>query len=168
MPRIICRSRVSDVATKCVVSVEPTMKLDDIAKQFDQHNISAAPVVDGFGKCIGIITSRDLVRYESLRSAFDGQFQSGIAFEISQPKEDSSSIEMREQPFDEVAYHMTREFRTVNAAEPLGFAGCIMCRERIHHLVVLDDAGRPGGILSTLDILGDVLGEAVSCQPSVA
>jgi len=156
---------VSKVAIKQLVTVGPTDKLEAIASLFESKQISAAPVVDGMEKCVGIITSSDVVRYESLRNTLNEQFPQGLAFDMTEPAGDQP-LEFQDRPFDEAAYHMSQEFATIDAAAPLSRAARQMCRQRIHHLVLLDTAGRPQGILSALDILAEQLGEPVGAGQS--
>ena len=157
---------VSEVAQTNLVTVQPTTKLEQIAKLFEQHDINAAPVVDGVGKCLGIITSRDLVRYESMRSQLESEFRHGLAFDLAHYA-DGSPSKILGQPFDEAAYHMSKDIKTISGTEPISRAGRIMCQEHIHHLIILDSADRPIGILSTLDVLAEALDEVVASKSLV-
>ena len=161
MTRSIGTALVSEVARTQVITVEPTTKLDKVAVLFEENDINAAPVVDGLGKCIGIITSRDLVRFEAIRSSLESQFRHGIAFDVDQ-NDLNSAIGIFGRPFDEVAYHMSSDIITIDDNSTLSRASRIMCRNHIHHLLVLDAAERPIGILSSLDILGEVVGEVIA------
>ncbi|MEM9941385.1 MAG: CBS domain-containing protein [Planctomycetota bacterium] len=49
-----------------------------------------------------------------------------------------------------------------STSDPIGYAGRIMSRRRVHHLLVLDEFGRPTGILTSLDVLGEVFDRTVS------
>ena len=123
-----------------------------MAKLFQQNSIDAAPVVDETGKCLGILTNSDLVRFQSELPEMDSHIDGGMSFE-TQRRQSDGSLELVQHPFDEVQRHMTRCLQTIDQAGTLRLASKIMREQRIHHLIVLDDSQRPTGILSSLDIL---------------
>ena len=137
--------------------VAQTDKLDDVARIFQEKGCNSAPVIDGCGKCIGIITSSDLVRYQSQLADVNSKIDHGMSFEVTQ-REGDGSLELTQHPFDEVQRHMTTCLQTVEKNEPLTMASRIMCDQHIHHLIVLDESDRPAGILSSLDILAKLNG----------
>ena len=143
--------QVRDVMNLVQFTVSPTQKLDSVANLFQKHNIHSAPVVDVHYKCVGIITGHDLIRYQSELSDLDSRNQ-GISLEATRRQPDGS-IEIIPHTFDEVQRHMTVAVQTIDPAESIQQAAKVMCEQHIHHLVVLDVAGRPSGILSSLDIL---------------
>ena len=67
MQEQISKLPVCEAVSTSVITVTPTTKLDEVARSFEEHDINAAPVVDGLGKCVGVITSHDLVAYEAHR-----------------------------------------------------------------------------------------------------
>ena len=144
-----------------VITVSPTTRLDEVARLFEEHDINAAPVVDGFGKCVGVITSHDLVEYEAHRIQTENECKHGIAFNMARYG-DGDSQGLVGQPYDEVACHMSHNFHEISGQNLMSEAGRIMCQNHVHHLVMLDSAGRPIGILSSLDIIGRILGEPVA------
>ena len=152
---------VRDAMQTTLITVSPTKKIDLVAKLFDKEDINAAPVVDGLGKCVGVITSHDLVQYESIRIEVEQSSKHGLAFDFGY-YDDGSAIGLVGRPFDEVAYHMSTKIETIGTNEPLSRGGRLMCQKHIHHLKALDDGDRPIGILSSLDIIGQALGEPVS------
>lgn len=53
------------------------------------------------------------------------------------------------------------EVRSVRRSDPLEDAARAMTEHELHHLIVVDDGGRPVGVLSTLDVAGTIAwGEA--------
>jgi CBS domain-containing protein len=143
---------VGDAMSEIQVTVAPTQKLEEVANLFQLHRFHSVPVVDSADKCIGIITSHDLVRYQSELSGVDSKLHHGMTFEMEQNTEDGES-KLVSHPFDEVQRHMTSEIQTVKTSLPLVEAAKIMCHQKIHHLIVLDESQCPVGMLSSLDIL---------------
>lgn len=143
---------VKEAMSPIVLTVTPIEKLEAVAKRFQENGTNAAAVVDETGKCLGILTSSDLVRFQSELPEMDSHIDGGMSFE-TQPRQSDGSLEMVEHPFDEVQRHMTRCLQTIDQTSSLRQASKIMREQRIHHLVVLDESERPAGILSSLDIL---------------
>lgn len=54
------RDKIEPIMTKHVITVTPDDPIDVAARELEQHNISALPVVDREHKVVGIITSEDL------------------------------------------------------------------------------------------------------------
>ena len=139
------------------VTVSPTEKLDAVAELFQQHSVSSVPVVDEVGKCIGIITASDLVRFQAELAKADTQISHGVTFEPS-PRESDGCLEFKPHPLDEIQRHMTTTLQTVDSDISLAAATRIMCEQHIHHLIVLNSSMQPAGILSSLDILAKLNG----------
>ena len=53
--------KASELMTKEVVSVSPDMPVREIARVLLSHHVSAAPVVDGSGNVIGMVSEGDLI-----------------------------------------------------------------------------------------------------------
>ena len=58
---VLHSARLSDVMTRTVVALDVTATVGDAAKEFARSGHSAYPVVDADRRCIGIITSSDLL-----------------------------------------------------------------------------------------------------------
>ena len=144
--------QVQDAMSPIEFTVKPIQGVDHVAKLFQQHCQFAAPVVDELGKCIGIITSTDLVRYQSQLANVDLHIDRGMNFETEHRGSDGH-IELVAHPFAEIQRHMSTCLQTIDRTASLSLASRIMREQRIHHLIVLDASLRPEGILSSLDIL---------------
>ena len=143
---------VHDAMTRVTITVTPNHKLPDVARLFSDNMINSAPVVDEFGKCVGVITSSDLVRYQSELPDVNARIDQGMSYDIEHSGPDGS-IELVPHPYDEVRRHMTPFVQSISEEASVSAAARIMCSQHIHHLVVLDGANRPVGVLSSLDIL---------------
>lgn len=157
----LANTQVNDVIAKKVISISSDSKIEEVARLFESHRINAAPVIDSMEKCIGVFTSRDIVRYEAHRVEVEKQCRHGFAFDVGHYRDDDS-LSLIGRPFDEVSYHMSTDFQTIEISASLQDAAHIMCRNSLHHLVALDKAGRAVGIVSTLDILSSWINEPVT------
>jgi L-aspartate semialdehyde sulfurtransferase len=54
------KTKLSEIMTTKVVTALETEPVDVLARRLNQHNISGAPVVDGEGHVVGIVTAKDL------------------------------------------------------------------------------------------------------------
>lgn len=151
-------TRVDDVMSEVVFSIGPREKIASAAALFEQHDVNAAPVVDQAGVCIGIITSHDVVEYESLRIKVADHLDQGLGFDLGHYG-DGKTVPLLRVPIDEVGIQMTSKVATVEAHTPLSQAARIMCGQHIHHLIILNQQKHPVGILSSLDILSHLTGE---------
>lgn len=60
--------QLKDIMTSKVATVSPQQTVQEAARLMSQHNVGSIPVVDN-GKCVGIITDRDI----ALRAVSQGQ-----------------------------------------------------------------------------------------------
>ena len=52
--------KIQDVMTPQVISIQPSTTVEEIARLFTLHRISAVPVVDGHNRVLGIVSEHDL------------------------------------------------------------------------------------------------------------
>lgn len=153
-------TRVDAVMSTVVFTVGAKEKISAVASMLEKHDVNAAPVVNDANVCIGIISSHDLVEYESTRIKLIDHLDRGLGFDLGHYG-DGHSFPMLRVPIDEVGIQMTTKVATVEGHTSLSHAARIMCEQHIHHLVILDGERHPIGILSSLDILGHITGEPV-------
>lgn len=143
---------VGDICSTDVVTVDHFQTMAQVARIFGKHEITGAPVVDENEQCIGIVTSQDIVAfYDKLH-----QEQQKIGHFKTVEMIDGEGLHERsviEVPHDLVGSHMSSAVQTITSCASVTRAAEIMCMEHIHRLVVLNDAGRPVGIVSSLDIV---------------
>lgn len=116
---------VGDVARPELVSVAPQSSIRDAARTMRDHGVSSVGVVED-GRLVGILTDRDL-RGRVLAADVD--------------------------PAEAVRAVMTTDLVTISA-DALAFEALVaMTSRRIHHLPLVDDAGRPTGLVTTTDLI---------------
>jgi CBS domain-containing protein len=123
---------VADVMTVDPVMVEVDAPLEVAERLMREHRVSGLPVVASDGDLVGVISQTDVIE--------DG----GIPL----------AILLRRKPSGlRVGELMTSPAVTVDEAAPLAEAARRMRADRIHRLVVIDDDGRPIGMLSASDFV---------------
>ncbi len=127
--------RVTDVMTRDVVTVYANQEMSTAAQKLLDHRITGAPVVSYDEICIGVLSCKDFLGRQGTSDSSDGQ----------------------------VLSHMTSPAITVSEEHNLLAAASIICSKRMHRVPVVDNHGRVVGIVSTLDIVGQVL-ESMSSE----
>ena len=117
--------KVRDVPPRRLLSVEPQTSLAEVAKRMRQEDADSAAVMSG-ARLLGIITERDLVR--------------AIADGLN-PQQARADVIMSAGP------------ATVTGDEEVAVVAVKMMRLGIRHLPVVDDQGKPVGLISARDLV---------------
>jgi CBS domain-containing protein len=139
----------ADLMSHDLVMIPQDMSVRGAARMLSRAEISGAPVVDDEGRCIGVISATDFIRW-----AEDG------------PRPDSNPdacacspwqiIEEHEFPEGCVREIMTTDPVTAPPETPVGDLARMMLNAHIHRVIVVDRGGRPVGVVSSTDILAAV------------
>lgn len=150
-----------DVMTTNLVTVSPTDKMEDLAKVLEKNDINSAPVLDETGRCVGMISNHDLAEYEAARIEVSNELRHGQFFDQARYGE-GPPIQFPGICFNEVRCHMSKTLESAHPDDPVSKVARTMLRKHLHHVVILDDQHELVGIVSSLDILGHILGEPVT------
>lgn len=148
--------RVGDAMSGRVVEIADYKTMAEAAAILTANEVSAAPIVDDQGRCVGIISTTDFVKCVATtngRTCADGH-------------QCPPDWKMQTTPaYDErVSKYMTAAVQTVTVHTPLVAAARMMCAQHYHRLVVLDEAHRPVGVISTMDIVAALVNLADEVQ----
>jgi CBS domain-containing protein len=117
--------KVKDVPPRRLLSVEPQTSLAEVAKRMRKEDADSAAVMSG-SRLLGIITERDLVR--------------AIADGLN-PQQTKADVVMSADP------------ATVTGDEEVAVVAVKMMRLGIRHLPVVDQQGKPVGLISARDLV---------------
>jgi len=142
--------KVADCMNTSVVFISANDTMHEAAQVLRKGDISGAPVVDEHGRCVGMLSAADFVR----READEGNGMPPSAYALSERAEDARPIplEVGEIGEDRVSKYMSATVQSVRAEMPLIKAAEMMCVQHIHRLPVLDETGRPLGMITSLDL----------------
>ncbi|WP_328465797.1 CBS domain-containing protein [Actinoplanes sp. NBC_00393] len=135
--------RVDDVMTTEVISVAESAPYREIVDLLTRHRCSAVPVVDYFGRVIGMVSEADLLRKIEYAGAdeprpFEGRRRRGERIKASA----QTAADLMTAPVVEAMRGTT-----------IAAAARRMDQEKVKRLPVVDDLGRLIGIVSRSDLL---------------
>jgi len=150
MSKINTHTIASGIMTPEPVCAEPATTIRQLARLFEENEISGCPVVDQEGKVIGVVSKTDLIRRCSEGTADQPP---GYLFEVicEQGGEDGEVIP---EPLICVQDFMSGDPITVAPSTPVAKIAAIMFESRIHRVVVVDEEKFPLGVITSLDLLG--------------
>ncbi len=116
---------VKEIMTRDLVTVSPSTSVRDAAKKMFERKVGSVLVVGDDGKLLGIFTERDLVKVVAEGKPLDA-------------------------PVSEV---MSRDLIVAKEGDSIASVANRMLEKWIRHMPVIDDSGRPIGIVSIRDVL---------------
>lgn len=136
-----------DIMTTKVVTIAPSLGVEEIAQLLLSHNISGVPVVDADDRLIGLVSEGDLMR----------RHEGGTERQRSWWLNLLAGPEDRARDFVKAHGHtaedvMTQELVTVTADTPVGEIAGILERQHIKRVPVVAD-GKIVGIVSRANLL---------------
>lgn len=145
LPELAASTPVTAVMASPVVTVEAEAPVRALLRLFVAAGIGAAPVVNGGGEPLGVVSKTDVLRavYEDPSCA--GQ---GVEDELEEEpglSEADSDVRARDL--------MTPSPLTVPESASVAEAASIMAREHVHRLFVVGHAGTLAGVVSAMDIV---------------
>jgi CBS domain-containing protein len=143
--------KARDVMTPEPVCVEPATTIRELARVFEENEISGAPVVDQNGAVVGVVSQTDLVRRCS--EGVEGMPRAYL-FEMLFEQDEESAADVPPEQQLRVEDLMTEDPLMVPAETSAGTIAHLMFERRVHRVIVVDGEGAPLGIITSLDLLG--------------
>jgi CBS domain-containing protein len=142
----------ADLMSREVLTIPQGMSLQAAARMLGQDHISGAPVVDEDGRCAGVLSATDFVRWaeaggktEFVPSVVEAVFSS-----------DWEVVNVEYLPREEVRWYMSPEPVTAAPTMRLTELARMMLDAHIHRIIVVDAGRRPIGVVSSTDVLAAV------------
>lgn len=163
------RTAVRDVMNPDVIAVRDDMTLQETATFLVENQISGAPVEDGEGRLIGVVSYADIARATSELPRLDAppsepEIRTGSSGFFGRGWEDSPEAEGLPEPPAGLSGLTVREIMTpdlysVSQDAPVGAAARLMLDAHIHRVLVTNGHSVVG-ILTTYDLLSLLLEES--------
>jgi predicted transcriptional regulator len=144
--------RVKDVMNPDIMTVGDDMSTDELVRFLDEREISGAPVVDGQGHFIGVVSMTDIGRHLAEPSDFAStraEFYRDLDEEVTLEDLGQRYVEGRAVTVRDV---MTPVVHHVAASAAVAEAARIMVDRHIHRLVVTEGR-QPVGMITSMDLL---------------
>jgi CBS-domain-containing membrane protein len=145
--------------TRSVVSLAPDIPVHQAWRRMLKYTVKAAPVVDGEGKVVGILTDEDLLE----RAGIQQRLSVAIRMDTAEINQELRSLES--SPL-KVADVMSKPVVTALESETLGVATARMVKSGLKRLPVVNAGGRLVGVISRLDILKQVASSTFEPLPA--
>lgn len=134
--------------------IPQSMRLRDAARLLSRANISGAPVVNAEGHCVGVLSATDFVHLAE---------RGGEVYTVHSTRPVTTDanwkvLDLEFLPNDEVGWHMTADPVTAPPSASITELARLMLNAHVHRVIVVDEFGRPLGIVSTTDIVSAVAG----------
>jgi len=150
------RPVAGDYMQRDVVTVAPDNTLREALSLMTENHVTGLPVMDNLSRCIGLITSSDILNYEQEHageSAEDGTADFYDAETQQWERIPLSAFGLEEFGHVRVSEVMTRDLIWVDRDTTLKDVAQRMIEARVHRVLVMDVASRLYGILSAYDFV---------------
>ena len=148
----------ADLMNPKVLAVREDMTLRELAAYLIHNQITGAPVEDGGGRLVGVVSTVDIA--EAMLAGPGGEPEEPE--ELGEPEELADADEADEPylPEDDVLVRdiMTPAIDSVPEDATVSEVASRMLDSHVHRLLVTRD-GRPVGIITTSDLLGLLIDE---------
>jgi predicted transcriptional regulator len=150
---------VRDLMNPDIMTVADDMTTNELARYLIEREISGAPVVDGEGHLIGVVSMTDIGRTvaepSDNESSRDSGFYTDFAADLTLEDLGQRYVEERAVTVRDV---MTPVIHDVPVTASVAEAARMMVDQHIHRLVVTQGK-QPVGIITSLDLLKVVAGQ---------
>jgi len=141
-----------DLMSASLVMVPEEMSLQGAAHLLAQAAVTGAPVVNSEGRCVGLLSATDFLHW------MDRDHHARVACAASPAFSASwQMVEPDALPDQAVSDYMTRDPITVCDTATIGELARKMVDVHIHRVIVVDNCGKPIGIVSSTDVLAAVV-----------
>jgi CBS domain-containing protein len=150
------RLKASDFMKRDVVAVAPENTLQEALSLMTENHVTGLPVMDTSSRCIGLITSSDILNYEQEHANESAEDGTADFYDPESQQWESiplSAFGLEEFGHVRVSEVMSRDLIWVGRDTPLKEVAQRMIDERVHRVLVMDAAFRLYGIISAYDFV---------------
>lgn len=164
-PATKSRRLISDCMTPIqnLVILTESSTVNEAVNVLLQLGVSGAPVVhDKTGELVGVVSSFDFLQQEAGEGAVLPPIEGGS----NQETVDSYFSVARKICAKRIGDLMTTNIRTMECTESMRDAAALMSREKLHRLPIVDVDGKLVGMLTSSDVMIDMVRVAKNLPPA--
>ena len=142
--------KAAHLMSEALVVIPQEMSLQGAAHLLVQAGVSGAPVVDKSGRCVGVLSAADFMRWadkEKKCVPHGGHASYCSSWQISK---------FEDLPGDSIENFMTPDPVVSSKGTSIADLARMMVDAHIHRVIVVDAQQRPIGVVSSTDILAAV------------
>ena len=148
----IYKKTTKDIMTKHVTTLRSKDTIHHALMMMAENDLSAIPVVDPAGKCVGIITQRDIIAVAREKDVEDSERS-----EYNAPNMFSfGAVALDELTNERVEDMMSERIVSVRPTDAVTDVAARMVKGGIHHIPVVGEDDQLLGIVSTMDVLASL------------
>ena len=143
--------KASEIMNRNVVTVKKDLSIDELSKQFVEHNVNGFPVIDENGKLAGVVTQGNLIeQHKNLHIPTVITLFDAVLFLESEKKFEDDVKKLTGSKVEDI-YHP--DAITVTPDTGVEEVATLMADKDIHTIPVVDDKGTLVGIIGKLDLI---------------
>jgi CBS domain-containing protein len=143
---------LSSVMSAPVVVLKSTQTLSEAADVLSEHGFGAAPVVDDTGVVVGLLRDEDLLATEARLHIPTTIAILGVDFTLPRHVRRYDE-ELRRAVASSVGEVMETDFPHLAQTSSLEDAATLMHEADVTHVVIVDGAGKPAGVVARGDLV---------------
>ena len=164
------RRVAADYMQRDVVTVSPDDTLRDALALMTENHFTGLPVMNGNSRCVGLITSSDILSYAQEHADESAECGTTQLFNPETQQWETVSLPafgLERFGAVRVSEVMTRDLIWVDRRAPLKEVARRIIDERVHRVLVMDDKANLYGIISTWPDGLRYSGGATASPPSI-
>jgi CBS domain-containing protein len=155
MSKVKTRPAAATLMKRDIVTVSPSDTLKDALALMVENHVTGLPVMDDQCRCIGLITSTDILNYAEEHSE---DAENGTTQYFDAESQQWETMQLANFGLDEfgevdVSEVMSRELIWVDRDAPLNEVAARMLKEQVHRVLVMDKNSNLYGIISAYDFV---------------
>ena len=141
-----------------VVTIGPRDTLQSAMESMVENQVSGLPVVDEADRCVGLISTTDILRYEQDHPEFTAEANSDVARFFDQTTQQWEDVRLTSYALEKfgelnVDEIMSRELISVRPEASLPAVARTMLEQEVHRVLVLDRRRRLLGLITAIDFV---------------
>lgn len=156
--RTVDQLTAGDMMTTSLVAVAPADTLRDAMAVLVRCHVSGAPVVDGDGRCVGVLSTTDILRVEKQYGAESNEANTSAVQIFDAELNRWEGIQLAPAALEPIAEIRVRDVMSplpvaIGSSASLVDVAKSMYDQHVHRVLVVDDDAKLQGIISTFDFV---------------